>query len=161
MAQHLPITPVLIEDFALMLRTLGGGNQVGHDHLEVMASLKRLEKAVKKAASELLPYANAEFEKVGGEMTLESGAVVKQYTKPGKWVFPAHIQERDDELTALKNAAKKDGSARQEEVEIDPAKDRTFSISAAVNINKVDMLDLIDASETLLKRAPDPAAPSA
>jgi hypothetical protein len=151
MPAHMPVTPILVEDFAVLLRTLGGGNKVAHDHLEAMASLKRLENAVKKASTELTPYANAEFKGREGTIPLEGGASIKKYTKPGKWIFPDNIQQREHELNVLKDEAKASGTARQEEADIDPAKDRTFSVSAPVRVTQEDMPELLDAAKTLSK----------
>lgn len=160
MAVHLPVTPILVDDFATLLKTLGGGNTAMADHLEAVASLKRLENAVKKATTELLPYANAAFSKAEGTVTLESGAQVKKYTKPKKWIFPEHIQQRENELKVMKDQAKDDGSAQQEEV--DPAaQDRNFSVSAPLLITSDDMVELVDAAETLSKSAPIAPPPTA
>jgi hypothetical protein len=156
----LPITPILMKDFSALLAVLGG-SKTPNGSLEALASLKRIEKAMKAAAITVLPKANEVFERDSQSINLESGATINGYTKPGKWKFSDHVQALEHELEVLKSDEKTSGAARCTPAEIDKNKDKLFSISAPFSVNALDMKDLIDASKTLLQSTSGITAPTA
>ena len=157
MAKSLPVTPILVADFTTLLLALGGSDTLPEGSLEACAALKRLEKAVKLAALAVLPKANAAFD--GIQVTLESGATIKKHTKAGTWVFPDFIQSREHELNVLKETSKADGSARKDVAVLDPTKDRSFSVSAPLNVHPDDKKELLSAAQILGKPAAGAPAP--
>jgi len=150
----LPMTPVLVRDFAVLLASLGVSETLPDGWLEGMASLKRLENAIDIAKAGLIPHANEVF-KTG---VLESGATLKNYKKSGKWKFSALTEQRQHELKVLMDLEKANGTAKNTPAPCDPTKDRLFSVSAPVTFSEADREELLDASQTLLQPIPDATA---
>lgn len=151
--EHVPITSILTVDFAELLSLLGGSVPVNANALESAASLKRLEKAIEAASKKVVGAANAAYMDVGGAMKLEHGVTVKPYTKRGSWTYSDELEKLEMELKVRKEAERANGTATETPAEIDPAKDRLFSVTAPLTITADDSEDLLDAAAILSKPA--------
>lgn len=151
--QHLPITPQLVDDFAELLEVLGSGTS--EYAIDSMISIKRLDKALKKAKASLMAKANEEFE--GQSLTLPSGIQVKKKSPQASYTYSDEIQRLEVKLNAMKEAARERGAAKKE-TQFDPSSHQSFSLVVPFNIHADDEKDLLDAARTLKQSAPDSAS---
>lgn len=113
---------------------LSGKDGAQMDALEMYVWLKRVQGLAEAVMKNILPEANAEFQKkVAHDPAAKAWkaaefATVASYTPAGTWTYPKELVAQEAALKDAKEAAKYTGAAVHTPASVDPAKTAMFKV---------------------------------